>query len=294
MVALSERLADISHLENDRMTAGGVFNYNPKLYEDEKYVIYNLMYHNFSFKSGGTVSLIHRAKQELFKSYKQYINFLDSVISSLLSNGSSGLRKRKLSPVSSISSGYDSPAVSVLCAKAGVKQFATINVSVGGKLDSGKPIAEQLGLNCIECKHPFGEHIPDLRTVIDETYLDELHVFLATQGIGDNVSLMAFDGVIEDSLFFSGTYGDVFWDRNEWRGAGFPLTKSYEKSIGEYRIEKGFAFIPVPSIGMQFPKSIFQLSHSGEMRPWMVGGHYDRPIARRIIEDAGVPRGFLL
>ena len=30
---------------------------------------------------------------------------------------------------------------------------------------------------------------------------------------------------------------------------------------------------------------------SQEMEPWRLGGKYDRPIARRIIEDAGVPRG---
>jgi hypothetical protein len=27
------------------------------------------------------------------------------------------------------------------------------------------------------------------------------------------------------------------------------------------------------------------------MRPWRVGGAYDRPIARRILEEAGIPRG---
>lgn len=33
------------------------------------------------------------------------------------------------------------------------------------------------------------------------------------------------------------------------------------------------------------------MSMSAEMTPWSVGGHYDRPIARRIIEEAGVERG---
>ena len=34
-----------------------------------------------------------------------------------------------------------------------------------------------------------------------------------------------------------------------------------------------------------------RISHLPEMRPYSVGGDYDRPIARRIIEEAGVPRG---
>ncbi len=291
MADLSAKISDISHVENDRITSGGVFNYNPKLYEDERYIFYNLMYHNFSFKSGLSASILPRIKMEKFGTYEEYIDFLDDVIASLIRNGSSNFRERKLKPMSSISSGYDSPAVSVLCAKAGVEQFATINVTVGGQSDSGKSIAEKLGLSCTECQHPLGEDIKDLTTALDEEYIEMLHIFLATQGIGDNVALMAFDEVIGDSLFFSGTYGDVFWARNEWREAGFPLTKSYEKSIGEYRLDKGFAFIPVPAIGMQFPKSVFRLSDSCEMKPWMVGGTYDRPIPRRIIEDAGVPRG---
>jgi hypothetical protein len=33
------------------------------------------------------------------------------------------------------------------------------------------------------------------------------------------------------------------------------------------------------------------MAESGEMRPYQVGGRYDRPVPRRIAEEAGVPRG---
>lgn len=34
-----------------------------------------------------------------------------------------------------------------------------------------------------------------------------------------------------------------------------------------------------------------RISHSPEMRPWVLGRRYDKPIPRRILEEAGVPRG---
>jgi hypothetical protein len=37
--------------------------------------------------------------------------------------------------------------------------------------------------------------------------------------------------------------------------------------------------------------SLKAICNSKEMEPWSVGGTYDRPIARRIIEGAGIPRG---
>jgi hypothetical protein len=34
-----------------------------------------------------------------------------------------------------------------------------------------------------------------------------------------------------------------------------------------------------------------KITRSAEMAPWDVGGAYSRPICRRLLEDAGVPRG---
>ncbi|MGH7793073.1 MAG: hypothetical protein ACREOB_12235, partial [Thermodesulfobacteriota bacterium] len=37
-------------------------------------------------------------------------------------------------------------------------------------------------------------------------------------------------------------------------------------------------------------RAIHPINRSPEMKPWCVVGNYDRPIARRIVEEAGVPR----
>jgi hypothetical protein len=46
----------------------------------------------------------------------------------------------------------------------------------------------------------------------------------------------------------------------------------------------------VPAIGAGDPLEVGHLSRSAEMAPWSVGGDYDRPLPRRIVEEAGVPR----
>jgi hypothetical protein len=38
-------------------------------------------------------------------------------------------------------------------------------------------------------------------------------------------------------------------------------------------------------------KEIDAIGRSPSMRSWTVGGDYDRPIPRRIVEEAGIPRG---
>lgn len=58
----------------------------------------------------------------------------------------------------------------------------------------------------------------------------------------------------------------------------------------EYRLIRGVFHCPVPFWGFARADDLFELSHAPEMKPWSIGGSYDRPIPRRILEEAGVPR----
>jgi hypothetical protein len=61
-------------------------------------------------------------------------------------------------------------------------------------------------------------------------------------------------------------------------------------SMTEFRLRVDFVHVPAPFIGARrFPK-ILEIANSEAMKPWSVGTDYDRPVARRIVEDAGVPR----
>jgi hypothetical protein len=53
----------------------------------------------------------------------------------------------------------------------------------------------------------------------------------------------------------------------------------------------GFIHVPLPCFGGEQYRQTQRLSHSPEMKPWVMGRPYDKPIPRRILEEAGVPRG---
>jgi hypothetical protein len=62
-------------------------------------------------------------------------------------------------------------------------------------------------------------------------------------------------------------------------------------SMTEFRLRTDFVDVPLPVFGMAQNESLQRITESEEMRPWSVGGYYDRPVPRRIAEEAGIPRG---
>jgi hypothetical protein len=60
--------------------------------------------------------------------------------------------------------------------------------------------------------------------------------------------------------------------------------------LAEFRLRSGFINAAMPFIGARRVESIRRISQGDDMRPWSVGGNYDRPIPRRICEQAGLPR----
>jgi len=55
-------------------------------------------------------------------------------------------------------------------------------------------------------------------------------------------------------------------------------------------LRSGFINVSVPSILSTQTTAIDRISGSPEMKPWVLGTSYDRPIPRRIVEQAGVDR----
>jgi hypothetical protein len=52
----------------------------------------------------------------------------------------------------------------------------------------------------------------------------------------------------------------------------------------------GFIQVPLAFIGARRKADIVNITESSEMSPWRLGNNYDRPVARRIAEEAGLPR----
>jgi hypothetical protein len=266
-----------------------------------------VFYKNIVISAEG-VSLQRRDRLHRIKSFNHYYEMLTSTLSRIRSNYESSARKIPVSAVTTISSGYDSTAVSALVRCIGVRTcftgkridgpkylrfFQRKHVRQAKRSDHGVQIARALGLDI--------HYLDSKRSSISE---DELY-FLATnypKFLWGNWSDLGFHSMVSyierncaSAVVFKGHYGDFIWDANVEDkyltdqinqktpfGGGFNLT--------EIRLKSGFIQVPVPYLFARSIKDIVRIARSREMEPWRLHNSYDRPIPRRILESAGVDR----
>lgn len=227
-----------------------------------------------------------------FTSYCDYIEYLSSTLDVLHRNTSAPARKVTYTPLSTISSGYDSPACAVLAKRLGCQRAVTFTEArenfndrpLKTVDDSGEHIAQILGLDVAKFSRSAYLEADD--------YPEAL--FIATGGGGDDVVLSALRDTLPRTMLFTGMLGDTLWSTD---GTQSPdLSEQYRfvypagGSLQEFRLKVGFIHVPVPLLTFTRHADLQRISKSLEMRPWRVGGYYDRPIPRRLVEEAGVPR----
>jgi len=218
------------------------------------------------------------------KNFLQYRQLLQAGVRGINANALSGLRKRTYVSIATVSSGYDSTACAVFAKEVGCKEAVTFSSAkptkeLGDDLDdSGKGIAEVLNLSVTEYDrnaYQQNSHFPEAE-------------FCAC-GTGEDINLAAMESAFAGRLVFTGTRGDFVWDR-----LGFPVTKWNIVSFGvtEFRLRVGYIHMAPCSIGEEFSRTVKKLSNSPEMKLWSIGEFYDRPIPRRVAEEAGIPRSY--
>ncbi len=240
-------------------------------------VFHNLIYDGKFFKE-----MVKPDPAPPFKTYDDYYKFLIESANSLQRNFSDPIRRHKILPLASISSGYDSPAAAVIAKHAGCHEAVTIRNATSNlrKSDSGFQIAKTLNMKC------------NIYKKIPDHYNNEI-AFWAAAGDGLDLNLSVFDYPKPLCIFFTGFNGDRIWGRKppmnsdeiKWDG----LISGY--GFSEFRIHKGIFHCAVPFWGVRHAKEIFEITLSDEMKKWSLTNDYDRPIARRIIESENVPRG---
>jgi hypothetical protein len=230
------------------------------------------------------ISSIPKPNPPQFPDYDSYTRFLTSEVVSVSANAGDHGRQSRYEPLATISSGYDSPACVILARSAGCRETVTFTRArrdYGHQEDSGKRIADTLGLAVTEY---------DSAGYLSQSSLREIE-FVASGVGGDDVIFTAFEDRLPGRLLYTGFHGDKVW-----AGAGHTPSEDIVRgdasgaSMAEFRLRVGYLNLAIPFIGCVNHPSIHNISISEEMRPWSVGGDYDRPIPRRLVEEAGVPR----
>ena len=215
-----------------------------------------------------------------FGTFERYRDFLGAAMVSIGANARAPERRRPLTLLSTLSSGYDSTAVSVLARDAGCAEAICVNRDRHGHRESGDAIASILGLRAIVIDRDawrIGE-APEIP-------------FLAADGTGIDTPLGGAGSALSGRVLLTGYHGDRVWAKDVpdtsddlVRGDASGL------SLSEFRLLAGFVHCPPPFLGARQVKDVHAISNSAEMKPWDVPGSYSRPICRRIVESAGVPR----
>ena len=236
--------------------------------------------------TGGALSVVAKPCGDRgFPTFASYRSFLERSMAAIVNNATSSKRTHPIRPLGTLSSGYDSTAVTVLAREAGVedvltfpKSFGRITIGDPDEDDSGAAAVRILGLRCHMIR-------PSDRDVLPVT------TFFAANGWGEDVQYVDATEHLMGRLLFTGYHGDKVWAKqapdvseNIVRGdlSGLSLT--------EFRLWAGFLHCPVPFWGVRAIADVHAVSNAAEMKPWDVDRQYSRPICRRIGEEAGIPR----
>ncbi len=218
-----------------------------------------------------------------FRTFDEYRAFLRRSMILLTQNARSRDRSRPFKLLCPISNGYDSPATAVLASEVADLETFTFERDREGADDSGASIAASLGLPC---------RIVD-RDAWRQSDLPEIPFIAGSASVGD-MAFKSAEPLLRGTVLLTSPAGSP-WKQNT--NERYPDSRDIEVGDGallglsEYRLWAGFISCDVLCWGIRHIRDIVDISNSQEMKPWNVGGSYNKPIPRRILEEAGIARG---
>lgn len=233
---------------------------------------------NFEVRDGA-IRTFRPSPGPAFQDFAAYREYLREQLRLALANGRDPSRRRPLRAVATVSSGYDSTAAMALAVEFGLDAAVTLEKDRHGADDSGSKVAEDLGIRPVVRVFRQGSSPPNAEAE-----------FIATGSGGEDLQFGVFAEDLADAMLINGFYGDAVWDPRSHPSTVLRKLERTGNSLGEFCLRVGATSIPVPMIGARRHPDIRRISLSAEMAPWRIGGPYDRPVARRIAEEAGVRR----
>ena len=215
--------------------------------------------------------------------FEKYETFLIDSMSAIGENLSDKQREWSFEPIASISTGYDSPTTATAARHAGLKRSISIADARGGANDDGSEIARALGLEPIQIQRDrwrSGTH----------DVVKGAAKFIASDAKGEDVYFAAAVEELEGRVLFSGYAGSRIWDSTVADYSNIRRGDQSGLSHTEARVHAGYIHVPVPFFGSLQENDVRAIGRLPEMKAWNLESDYNRPVCRRIVEQAGVPR----
>jgi hypothetical protein len=239
-------------------------------------------HHNFVIAYGSLREITPKVLSPQFEDFAAYSGYLLETARATCENAAHSARVRRYEPlITTVSSGYDSAAAAVIARMLGCREAVSLKLSQRGDLDSGAELAEILGLDLREFER--AESVSCMDVTVAE--------FLCSGAQGEDYVYRVFQDVLSGKILFAGFGGDNVWSKGRPPTVDLKRMDLTGNSLSEFRIFRDYVLLPVPYIGCLRHPCLRRIANSAEMAPFSVGGEYDRPIPRRIVESAGVPRG---
>lgn len=262
--------------------------------------VHRQLYRNLKVSQEGVFES-EKPKPQRFREFEEYRDYLRDNYALIVANARDSARTESLEILSTQSTGYDTTAVNAIAGTFGIdKVFTVTKAKSVGQLahqeeghspdDDGSDICRSLSLPCISID----------RRAFTEEFQDECLFYSALFHNQDVNILEIGRQIIKPSLLLTGHGGAIWYPRlsraellgEDLPGSELNSTDSGGLGLAEWRLVVGFIHLPLPHIGARQKQEILGITESAAMDPWRLGRLYDRPIARRIAEEAGVPRSF--
>ena len=237
-------------------------------------------FHNLAWDGARLREVPKPATAAAFPTFERYREFLSGTLGLLSENMAAPERVSPLRWLGTISSGYDSATAATLARPHGLTEAISFGRASSGDRDSGEFIAAALGIRLDILS----------REAWRAATLSEVP-FVAADAKGEDVYFQPAEGDLAGRVLLTGFHGDRIWDRRP-HPAAEDVARGDQSglSLSEFRLWAGFQHCPLPFVGVRRAAEITAISRSREMEPWHTAGHYSRPICRRILEAAGIPR----
>lgn len=261
-------------------------------YKKEVYVLDSLnrqadvrvyYYRNIEIDNENHVRITKKHKVKPFSCFDDYYGRLCSAISGMISNATDPSRKVQYESVTTISKGYDAPCCAAIAHKYGCDIAVTFSATGKYVEDSGVEIAKVLGFKKIVER--------DANAYMERHDISEAQQICSGE-LGSDMCFITFDEDFKNRIVFTGDRGDSIWARENPICNDTYRFSDMLSHLGnvERKLWIGYISVPMPLYGASTWTSIQMISQSEEMMSWSLDSDYDRPIPRRIVEEAGVSR----